>query len=658
MGMRHALKPKTPSGAARFNYINRSGKYERDKGDLVFAADCNMPDFAKHNALIFWENADEHERSDARICLELELNLPSELKTVEQQIAVVETYIKQLNEKAGRFPISYAIHSDKNGTNPHVHLMLSERTLDGIERPAEQYFRRGNSKNPERGGAIKSRWWHDKKNVFWSRAAWAESCNQVLIANGHKGRFDPRTKQAQRAEAIEQGDLRRAVSLSTLTETHEGPHVGGIRKRLAAGQYERNEVDAGVLQKIDSNDIVRDFNRELELFAVAATDAQLRAFLACEDAAGRVAFIADLIEPQPAPEAQEQEHINERNTRSTATFAERRTPDSRGVQQHIEYLFVVQECRNNQILRDTQARSESREIQRRDGDVHYQPMAVQPEAQSTDRDARVALHNVRAERVEPEPQPEPLAVVVQPQPQPEPEPERLGAEAEAEIELDAVVRRIEQIDLAIEDQRDRHAIYSVRAEHIKNDYQTLKRQQNALAAGEANQNMPLKIFNKLLRGLGFKADSQLLEPELERLSGAFSNAKSQREQAQSQLTILHEQRDELMQLDVSEPLREAARLRRAANDNAFETYKFARKSLNAATLDSSFRYYAERDLQMIRQELNGDDYTIEDMRSVQQRAIELVDSINAQVQKQARQQDSQPQSQPQDSQRPRSGPRL
>lgn len=393
MGMRHALKPKTPSGAARFNYINRSGKYERDKDDLVFAADCNMPDFAKHNALIFWENADEHERSDARICLELELNLPSELKTVEQQIAVVEIYIKQLNERAGRFPISYAIHSDKNGTNPHVHLMLSERTLDGIERPAEQYFRRGNSKNPERGGAIKSRWWHDKKNVFWSRAAWAESCNQVLIANGFDARFDPRTKLAQRAEAIERGDLKRAVSLSTLTETHEGPHVGGIRKRLAAGQYERNEVDAGVLQKIDSNDIVRDFNRELELFAVTAPEAQLREFLACEDAADRVAFIADLIQPQPAPEAQEQEH--EHNIRATPRTAERRTPDSRGVQQHIEYLFVVQECRNNQILRDTQARSESCEIQGRDGDVHYQPMAVQPEAQSTDRDARDGLHNVR-----------------------------------------------------------------------------------------------------------------------------------------------------------------------------------------------------------------------------------------------------------------------
>ena len=88
-------------------------------------------------------------------------------------------------------------------------------------------------------------------------------------------------------------------------------------------------------------------------------------------------------------------------------------------------------------------------------------------------------------------------LVVQPQPQPEPEPEHLH-------ELSDVVRRIEQIDLSIENQRDKHAVYSVRAEHIKNDYQTLKRQQNALAAGEANQNMPVKILNKILKGIGFR----------------------------------------------------------------------------------------------------------------------------------------------------------
>lgn len=389
LGMRHALKPKTPSGAARFNYINRSGKYERDKADLVFAADHNMPDFAKQDALIFWENADEHERSDARICLELELNLPSELKTVEQQIAVVEAYIRQLNERAGRFPISYAIHSDKNGANPHVHLMLSERVLDGVERPAEQYFRRGNSKNPERGGAIKSRWWHDKKNVFWSRAAWADSCNEVLKENGFKPRFDPRTKAEQRAEAIEQGDLVRAVQLSTLTETHEGPHVGGIRKRLAAGQYQRSEVDAEILEKIDSNDIIRDFNRELELFAVTASDDQLRAFLACESAQDKLLFFIDMHEPEALEH--ERNHHNEADQRPSFSAGGTVTA---GLQEHIEHLSHVQSLANNQILQHEISRSKSSEAAERDRDVHNVRGFVQAAIQSGDTAARDELRHV------------------------------------------------------------------------------------------------------------------------------------------------------------------------------------------------------------------------------------------------------------------------
>ena len=39
---------------------------------------------------------------------------------------------------------------------PHVHLMFNERLQDGIERDPEQYFKRYNSKNPERGGAKKT----------------------------------------------------------------------------------------------------------------------------------------------------------------------------------------------------------------------------------------------------------------------------------------------------------------------------------------------------------------------------------------------------------------------------------------------------------------------------------------------------------------------
>ena len=52
-----------------------------------------------------------------------------------------------------RLPYTLAIHrGGANGENPHAHLMFSERGHDGIERSAEQCFKRYNAKAPEKEG--------------------------------------------------------------------------------------------------------------------------------------------------------------------------------------------------------------------------------------------------------------------------------------------------------------------------------------------------------------------------------------------------------------------------------------------------------------------------------------------------------------------------
>lgn len=400
MGFRCQLKPKTPSGAARFSYINRVGKYARDKADLVHSADHNMPEFARKDAMLFWEAADEFERSNARVCLEFELNLPTELKTLEQKIECVEKFIKQLNAKAGKFPTSYAIHSDKNGQNPHVHLMFSERALDGIERPAELFFKRANSKKPELGGTKKSLFFNrSSENVLWTRAAWAEACNETLISSGFNARFDSRTKAAQRLEAIEVGDIRKAVSLSTLTEVHEGPHVGGIRKRLEAGRLTRDEVDAEILEKLDSNDTIKDFNRELKLFAAVAEIEQLQTFLECEKPADRVAFIANLYTPAAALDEQNEDLFDDYDREPQAS-TRAGAADAGGVQQHTDYLCVVQSRKNNQILHRAIRGSKLCEVQRRKRSSFSQRDSLRTAVQSLGRASSGAVRDVpRAETV-------------------------------------------------------------------------------------------------------------------------------------------------------------------------------------------------------------------------------------------------------------------
>ena len=280
--MRHQLKARTPSAAARLSYITREGRYavglEGPRNDLRAMGSANLPAWADGNARQFWLAADSFERANARRCLELELNLPRELNT-RQQVAAVEDYIARLTAEAGPMPCTWAIHNAGDG-NPHVHLMIQERPLDGHERTAETWFKRANRANPEKGGALKSQWWHDREHVFWSRALWADACNQSLIQGGHEARFDARSKAARFDESLRAGDLRAAALLTTVTERHEGHAVAGMRRRYDNHEVALDDLPDYAQQLIQHNDRARAHNNGLRDWVRSASDAELREYLA------------------------------------------------------------------------------------------------------------------------------------------------------------------------------------------------------------------------------------------------------------------------------------------------------------------------------------------------------------------------------------------
>lgn len=280
--MRHQLKARTPSAAARLSYITREGRYavglDGPRDDLRATGSANLPSWAGGDAAAFWAAADGYERANARRCLELELNLPRELNT-RQQVAAVGDYIARLSAEAGPMPCTWAIHNAGDG-NPHVHLMIQERPLDGHERTAETWFKRANRQQPEKGGAIKSQWWHDRENVFWSRALWADACNQALTQAGHEARFDARSKVVRLDDALRAGDLRAAALLTTVTERHEGHAVAGMRRRLERGECWLEDLPDYAQQLIQHNDRARDYNNQLRDWARSASDAELREYLA------------------------------------------------------------------------------------------------------------------------------------------------------------------------------------------------------------------------------------------------------------------------------------------------------------------------------------------------------------------------------------------
>lgn len=141
--------------ASHADYIAREGKYAREKdNDLGHQESGNMPAWAAHKPSEFWKAADTFERANGCTYREIEIALPREL-TPAQRLELVRDFIQQ--EIGDRHAYQFAIHNPKaaieGGEQPHAHIMFSERLNDGIERDPQPYFKRANTKNPERGGA-------------------------------------------------------------------------------------------------------------------------------------------------------------------------------------------------------------------------------------------------------------------------------------------------------------------------------------------------------------------------------------------------------------------------------------------------------------------------------------------------------------------------
>ena len=145
----------------RFHYITRTSHFKSYKESvseqIEFVKSGNMPSFAEGKPAEFWQAADVYERSNGRTCSSLVVALPKELNQA-QRIELAEAFITEFADRY-RFPFSCAIHNHAGLIagieQPHLHLMYSERHMDGIDRSAEQFFKRYNPKDPQKGGAQK-----------------------------------------------------------------------------------------------------------------------------------------------------------------------------------------------------------------------------------------------------------------------------------------------------------------------------------------------------------------------------------------------------------------------------------------------------------------------------------------------------------------------
>lgn len=122
------------SGRAHFDYISGDGKYKRigTEDDIRLTRSNGIPSWAK-SPRDFWK--EEEKVGDGFRKIELALPIELEQKNQEQ---LVEQFVRY-NFKD--YPCTYAIHDSKDGKNPHVHIMFSERKrVENREEPSRENF--------------------------------------------------------------------------------------------------------------------------------------------------------------------------------------------------------------------------------------------------------------------------------------------------------------------------------------------------------------------------------------------------------------------------------------------------------------------------------------------------------------------------------------
>ena len=206
------------SAAAKYDYISRAGKYGAACQDEVVHLESGcMPSFASSDARLYWAAADCHERSNGRLFRSLTAALPNSLDSAGR-LDLARSFAVHVT--GGELPYTLAVHagqSKKAGVadNPYLHLVFSERVNDGVERAAEQWFRRAAPKggDPAAGGAKKSDRTKPRAWLEETRQAWAAEMNLAFDRAGVSDRVTSESHATQLARAREAGDTAEAERL-------------------------------------------------------------------------------------------------------------------------------------------------------------------------------------------------------------------------------------------------------------------------------------------------------------------------------------------------------------------------------------------------------------------------------------------------------------
>ena len=220
--MKPYRKPEVPQGAGvQVRYLKREGEFDpvhylhrtsqktKDYTDFVSGDTQHLPPWAQDDPERFFLQAATWEGANRYYMFQVQFSLPREL-TDEQQDALRQDFMEATMPD---LPAMWVIHHkelESGEWHPHVHILLSARKDDGLERDPEQTFMRWDRREPAKGGCEKDLFWSKSHAPGQLREAFADVSNYHLERANVAARVDPRSLKRREIwrDAIRQGSKR------------------------------------------------------------------------------------------------------------------------------------------------------------------------------------------------------------------------------------------------------------------------------------------------------------------------------------------------------------------------------------------------------------------------------------------------------------------
>ena len=194
------------------------------RDDWVDGEPRNLPSWAK-DAADFFQAAEQYERANGVVLRELRFDLPKDLSRAAQ-LALTRDFVSL--HLGDNHALLWAMHEPRSlsgtGTHPHVHLIWSDREVDGVDRTPQQFFRR-----PDVGGARKTPALNQWNAPAMEKQLYCDVANWHLEQAGVATRFHPGSHQERGLELTREPKL---LPSDSYAYEHRGIITQGMQKLL------------------------------------------------------------------------------------------------------------------------------------------------------------------------------------------------------------------------------------------------------------------------------------------------------------------------------------------------------------------------------------------------------------------------------------------